>query len=755
MGEGVKPGALSALLQEIAEAPRAELGGGWGPALHPGAVVGRFELVRELGRGGFGVVWEARDRELGRSVAFKAVRAGGQASVRQERLLREAEAAARLSHPNLVTLYDVGRSEHGPYLVLELLKGRTLEALTALAPVAPRESLRIGLEVAKGIAHAHANGVVHRDLTPRNVFLCDDGQVKVLDFGMAHAFGQRKVDGGTRAYMAPEQARGAPEDERTDVFAFGVILHQMLSGRLPSGSQGRDRSRSAPPLEIPEAPPLGGLVARMLERDPLKRPRDGGEVLAALSAVQAELERPATGAATAAPPPEAPPRPEGRARPRRRTAPSPEPAASIAVLPFADLSPAKDQDYFCDGIAEELLGALSAVEGLRVAGRGSSFQFKGQAVDSREVGKTLGVATLLEGSVRKAGNRVRVSARLVNAGDGYQLWSESFDRGLEDIFAIQEEIAQSVARALEVRLAGRPEARLTRTGTRDARAYEMYLRGRKFIMSHGETALRLGRQMFLGAIELDPGFAQARAGLANADFLMVQFNMDSERTAERLAEGLAQCEEALRLQPDLAEAHVSRGNMLSLLGRGDEAERDFRRALELNPGLADACYFHARYLLAAGHRRESAEMFEEAARRDPEDYNAVCLLTTAYVGLGEPERAREAARRCADVTERRLRQDPDDVRALYFAAGAHLHLGDRERGLERLARALELWPDDFTTLYNAACVYAQAGERDRALEVLDRAATRGRGFRKWIENDADLDPLRGDPRFQEILQRVR
>ncbi|HYQ82110.1 MAG TPA: protein kinase [Anaeromyxobacteraceae bacterium] len=751
----MKPGALSALLQEIAEAPRAELGGGWGPALHPGAVVGRFELVRELGRGGFGVVWEARDRELGRSVAFKAVRAGGQASVRQERLLREAEAAARLSHPNLVTLYDVGRSEHGPYLVLELLKGRTLEALTALGPVAPRESLRIGLEVAKGIAHAHANGVVHRDLTPRNVFLCDDGQVKVLDFGMAHAFGQRKVDGGTRAYMAPEQARGAPEDERTDVFAFGVILHQMLSGRLPFGSQGRDRSRSAPSLEIPEAPPLGGLVARMLERDPLKRPRDGGEVLAALSAVQAELERPATGAAASAPPPEAPPRSEGRARPRRRTAPSPEPVASIAVLPFADLSPAKDQDYFCDGIAEELLGALSAVEGLRVAGRGSSFQFKGQAVDSREVGKTLGVATLLEGSVRKAGNRVRISARLVNAGDGYQLWSESFDRGLEDIFAIQEDIAQAVARALEVRLAGRAEARLTRTGTRDAQAYEMYLRGRKFVMSHGETALRLARQMFLGAIELDPGFAQARAGLANADFLMVQFNMDSGRAAERLAEALAQGEEALRLQPDLAEAHVSRGNMLSLLGRGDEAERDFRRALELNPGLADACYFHARHLLAAGRRREAAEMFEEAARRDPEDYNAVCLLTPTYEGLGDRERAREAARRCAEVTERRLRQDPDDVRALYFGAGAHIHLGDRERGLEQLARALELWPEDFTTLYNAACGYAQAGELERALDALDRAATRGRGFRKWIENDADLDPLRAHPRFQEILRRVK
>ena len=752
---GVKPGALSALLQEIAGAPKAQLGGGWGPALHPGAVVGRFELVRELGRGGFGVVWEARDRELGRSVAFKAVRAGGETGVREERLLREAEAAARLSHPNIVTLYDVGRSEHGPYLVLELLKGRTLEEQRALGPIPLPEALRIGVEVAKGIAHAHLNGVVHRDLSPGNVFLCDDGQVKVLDFGMAHAFGQRKVNGGTRAYMAPEQARGAPEDERSDVFAFGVILHQMLTGELPFKGQGRERSRPAPELEIPGAPTLGGLVARLLERDPLKRPRDGGQVLSALSLVQAELEHPPAGGAEPAPPREAPTEAEARARRRRRAAPSREAAASIAVLPFADLSPAKDQDYFCEGIAEELLGALSAVEGLRVASRGSSFQFKGQAVDSREMGRALGVATLLEGSVRKAGNRVRVSARLVNAGDGYQLWSEAFDRPLEDIFAIQEEIAQAVVRALQLRLSAPGKARLTRVGTRDTQAYEMYLRGRRFLMTQGETMLRLARQMFRGAIELDPGFAQAHAGLADADFLMLQWNQDPERAAERRAEALAESEEALRLQPALAEAHVSRGNVLSVLDRGDEAERDFQRALELNPALWEACYFYARHLLAAGRRREAAEMFEEADRRNPEDYNAVCLLMGVYHGLGKGDRARSTARRCVEATERRLRQDPDDVRALYLGGSAYVVLGERKRGLERIARCVELYPDDSTTLYNAACAYAQAGDRDRALDALERAAAHGRGHRKWIENDADLGSLRDDPRFQEILRRVR
>jgi adenylate cyclase len=274
-------------------------------------------------------------------------------------------------------------------------------------------------------------------------------------------------------------------------------------------------------------------------------------------------------------------------------------------------------------------------------------------------------------------------------------------------------------------------------------------------MAHGETMLRLARQMFRGAIELDPGFAQAHAGLADADFFMLQWNMDLERAAERRAEALAESEEALRLQPELAEAHVSRGNVLSLLGRGDEAERDFQRALELNPALADACYFHARHLLAAGRRREAAEMFEEAARKDPEDYNAVCLLASVYEGLGESERARSTARRCVETTERRLRQAPDDVRALYLGGGAHVILGERERGLERIARSVELYPDDFTTLYNAACAYALAGDRERSLDALARAARSGRGFRKWIENDADLDSLRADPRFQEILDRVK
>jgi tetratricopeptide (TPR) repeat protein len=283
----------------------------------------------------------------------------------------------------------------------------------------------------------------------------------------------------------------------------------------------------------------------------------------------------------------------------------------------------------------------------------------------------------------------------------------------------------------------------------------MYLRGRKFLMMHGETMLRVARQMFRGAIELDPRFAQAHAGLADVDFLMLQWNFDMEQARERRAEALAASEEALRLEPGLAEAHVSRANVLSLLGRGEDAERDFRRALELNPTLADGCYFYARHLFGAGRLREAAEMFEEAARKNPEDYASACLLTSVYHGLGEAERAGSAARRAVAAVERRLRHDPDDARALYLAAGPYLEVGDRQRALDCLARALELYPDELATLYNAACLYARIGETDRALDALDRAVATGRGSRKWFDNDTDLDPLRGHPRFREITARLK
>jgi TolB-like protein/Tfp pilus assembly protein PilF len=728
----VAPGAITALLQQLVGSD--DTGEGWARALRPGAVVGRFELVRELGRGGFGVVYEARDRALGRPVAFKAVVAGPREAGRRDRLLQEAEAAARLSHPNIVTLFDVGRSEHGPYLVLELLRGETLGRRLALDAMTAREAVRIAIEVARGLAHAHARGVVHRDLTPGNVFLCEDGQVKVLDLGMAHAFGRRKLEGGTRGFMAPEQERGAPEDERTDVFALGAILHRMLAGDRASPVAGS--LADAPPLHLPEAPALAELVARMLARDPVERPRDAGVVASALEALQ-----PALAHAPGAPAPHVPaPRPAAA-------------ASSVAVLPFADLTPGRDREWLCDGIAEEILHVLGGLAGLRVASRSASFQFKGRAVDAREMARVIGVTTLLEGSVRTSGARVRITARLVDE-DGYERWSRTFDRVLEDVFAVQDEIAQAVASALEVRLTSGEARRLARTGTRDARALERYLRARRLRFPSTAEHVRLARDLLQEAIALDRGFAEAHAALADADFSLLQWHFLDQRGDELRREALAASEEALRLDPSLAEAHVARANLMSLAGRPAEAEEEFRRATALNPGLATAWYFQGRFFLAAGRMAAGALALEEAARCDPEDYNAVTLLPQAYRALGDRAREASAVQRAAVVSDRWARLNPDDVRALYCAGGNMVRSGEVERGLALVERALELEPEDFGVLYNSACTYALAGDADRALELLERALRTGGGYRSWIEHDSDLEALRRDPRFEAILARL-
>jgi adenylate cyclase len=436
----------------------------------------------------------------------------------------------------------------------------------------------------------------------------------------------------------------------------------------------------------------------------------------------------------------------------RAATPSAE-SASIAVLPFADLSPSKDQDWMCDGIAEEIIDALCAITGLRVAGRSSSFQFKGKPTDARAMTRAMGVSTLLEGSVRKMEGRLRVSARLVSS-DGYELWSNRFDRGMEDAFAIQEEIARAVVAALRLRISDAEAGRLSRSGTTNPQAYEMYLRGRQYLRALG-TDIELARQMFKRAIALDRKFAQAQAGLADADMNLVQWLLASKEAQPALrAEALAASDEALRLNPDLAEAHVSRANVLSLLGRHAEADQSFRRAIALGPGLRDAWYYYARFLFSVQRYADAAQAYEESARRNPDDYDALVLLAMPYQRMNEPAKARAAVQRSLDAAERVLRNSPDDVRALYLSAGALITLGEREKGVARLEQAIALRPQDFTVLYNAACSFANAGDAEKALDLLDRAVGTGRGFRAWIEHDPDLDSLRSLPRYQEILARL-
>jgi TolB-like protein len=625
-GGTAHPSALSRLLKDLAAVPVAQEA--WTGHLTAGLVIGRFELVRELGRGGFGVVWEAHDRELGRAVAFKAVRPGV-AGEGAALLQREAEAVASLSHPNLVTLFDAGSCEHGPYLVLELLRGQTLEQRLALGPIALGEVLRIAEEVARGVAHAHAAGVVHRDLKPSNVFLCGSGAVKVLDFGMAHAFGRQRASGGTPAFMAPEQWRRAPEDERTDVFAMGVLLHELLAGELPFGEDGKAilAGRAAPELEVPDAPALGDLVGRMLALDPVDRPRHAGEVLDALVTLRGETSRsPSTGTT-------------GRVRRRRpwrrmaaltalgaalgllvgaaltwRRAPAAEVGPpAIAVLPFDSLSSDREDQFFAEGIHGELITQLAKMSGLRVIARGSVQAYRGGTRDLAAIAQALGVTSVLEGTVQRAGGRVRVQAHLIDPRTGQERWAERFDRDAGDVFALQTEVALQIAGALGTRLSELERRRVERPPTRDAEASDRFRRGLAlWERSLGVDADNAGAQvLFEEAVAQDPSFALAHAQLA---VVLSEWKEDCKGARTH-------AERAAALDPQLPQGHFALAHLRydcehDLPG----AVREARLAVEGAPGDAPARSFLGLLDLATGRFGEGLAEMDTALTLDPRNY---------------------------------------------------------------------------------------------------------------------------------------
>jgi eukaryotic-like serine/threonine-protein kinase len=654
----LRPGALSALLAEIVRAPGTAPA--WDRGLRPGDVVGRFEILREIGRGGFGVVYEARDQQLSRNVAFKAVRAGDQAALREERLQREAESAARLSHPNIVTLYDVGRCEHGPYLVLELLQGRSLAERLAQGPMPVREALRVATRVAEGLAHAHGRGVVHRDLTPGNVFLCDDGQVKVLDFGLAHAFGQPRIAGGTPSYMAPEQWRGAPEDERTDVFALGVMLHRMLSGALPfeeDGGKAVTGPRPAPELDVSEVPAVGELVSRMLEKDPVRRPRDGGAVLSALTSFQQELER-------------RPSQPSAQVRPRRgrlrrawaagalallgllagaavlthrgREHPRQDPM-TVAVADFVNRTGEPD----LDGLSGMLITSLEQSQRLSVLTRVRMIDLLHQLgrAEADGVDEALGREVALA-----AGARALVVATVRRFDEVYAIEVKVLDPvRSEYLFAFQEEgrgkgsvpgmIDRLSARTRERLRADTPaEIRASSVRVADAttasfEAYQHYFRGDQL-----KEAIRYEEaiQEYRKALAVDPTFALPHWRIA---YLGEFTGMDD---AERQAEMEAALQHVDRVPAK--ERLLFQAWKAHLDGRDDAAHALYARAAGAYPQDKEVLFLAGDLFLHAGRTAEGLPFFQRAVALDPSWVPALMHLTDSLAWLGRGEELDRVAR---------------------------------------------------------------------------------------------------------------
>jgi TolB-like protein/Flp pilus assembly protein TadD len=429
-----------------------------------------------------------------------------------------------------------------------------------------------------------------------------------------------------------------------------------------------------------------------------------------------------------------------------KKSPEGESEPSIAVLPFVDMSPEKDQDHFCEGMAEEIINSLARIGGVHVASRTASFQFKDEAVDIDVIGERLNVNTVLEGSVRKAGSQLRVTAQLIKVEDGYHLWSEGFDRDLKDVFRIQKEIAESVAKQLT--LTPSEEQAIENKPTENIEAYEFYLRGRRYFYQLGKQGWEQARESFSRAIELDPDYALAYAGLADC-FSFLYMYAESSATNRLQAETNSRL--ALQLAPDVAQVHASRGLALSHSKQHENAEMAFKKAIELDPKQFDAYYFYGRDAFTQGDLEKAAGLFEQAAVVRPDDYQALALLAQVYRALGMEKERTEARRKTLEAIEKRLQNTPDDSRALCFGSLNLLEAGQTEKGRQWLTRAEESDPEDALNLYNVGCVYANIDEIEKAIDCLEQSVNKGMAQMDWIKHDTDLDNLREHPRFKALL----
>jgi serine/threonine-protein kinase len=650
-------------------------------SLPPGTRLGAYEIVARIGSGGMGEVWKARDTRLNRHVAIKRLIAQ-----HSERFEQEARAVAALSHPNICQIHDVGPD----YLVFEYVDGAPLAG-----PVPPREALRLALQVAGALEAAHRRGILHRDLKPANILVArgdlDQPAVKLLDFGLAKLFDSdidatRTIDGaviGTAAYMSPEQAEGRSTDARSDIFSFGAVLHELISGRRAFGGTTTMQVLAAVMREEPpllDAPPaVSEIVRRCLEKRPENRFQTVAELRAALERAAQTLT----------------PRAAAEAKP------------SIAVLPFANLSADKDNEYFSDGLAEEIINLLAHMPGLTVIARTSAFAFKGKQEDIRRIAEALGVTTVLEGSVRKSGNRIRVTAQLITASSGGHLWSERYDREMTDVFAIQDEIAQAIARALEVKLALETPAK--RGGTTNLAAYEAYLRSRHYWSKLTADSLVRSRECCEEAIRLDPTFALAHCHLGELFFVRGLLGW-----IEGYQRGRDAAEHALRLDPSLSEAQALLGSIAGLYDLDwAEGAKWFRLAVA-NERVPPHTRMHYGYhLLLTDQLAAARAEYERALAEDPLHPLYREHMALYFVATRDYERARAELQKVLEINE-------SSVSPLLGLALLHLREGNIPQALasaERVAVGLPTYPVAQGLL---AGLLERTGDTTRSESVLAR-----------------------------------
>jgi TolB-like protein/predicted Ser/Thr protein kinase len=743
-----------------------------------GSTLSHYRILKKLGGGGMGVVYKAEDARLHRFVALKFLPAE---VARDEqavaRFQREAQAASALNHPHICTIYDVGEVAGKAFIAMEYLDGAALNQLIGRGPMELDQLLQISSEIADALAAAHSRNIIHRDIKPANIFLCASGQAKVLDFGLAKIARTDAVENdlatltltqagsvmGTLPYMSPEQLQGGRADHRSDLFSLGVVVYEMATGNRPfrggssleiSSSILRDRPK--PVTEVRADLPMGlqRILDRCLAKEITERYSSARELREAIDMLRKELL-------------------SGSQRTAAGTAPR---EASIAVLPFANMSADPENEFFADGITEEIINALTQLEGLRVAARTSAFTFKGKHVDLRIVGERLNVNTVLEGSVRKAGNRVRIMAQLINVADGYHLWSERYDRELKDIFEVQDDIAKAIANRLKVALAAGQQPSV-KPGTSNLEAYQLYLKGRELF--YRRLHARRAAQCFEQAVALDPQYALAWSGLADANNMRGLYGFDPPDLT--VVQAKAAATRAVALDPELAEAHCSLGCSL-LMHDWDwkRAEAEFLRALELNPryqqnlawygliclvwtqGRIDegigfarraveydpySAYAHGELSLVYSHAGRGAEAVQAgtAARELEESFFTYWVLQHAYHSNGQFEEAATAGELALTLSGRQC--SSISAQAMIMA-----DWGKVEEAEALYAEALARGRREYVSPTHTAITASAADEPDKAIGHLQHALEIRDPMVITAKYWPDLARLRRHPRFHEILE---
>ncbi len=771
------------------------------------ATLSHYRILEQIGQGGMGVVYRAHDERLERDVALKVLPAGALADdAARHRFRKEALALSKLNHPNIAVVHDFDTHEGTDFLVEELIPGLSLSEILLSGPLPERDIIKLGTQLAEGLTAAHEQGVIHRDLKPSNLRVTPDARLKILDFGVAVMLSAPAAGGDTEAtasvtelqtmsgtfpYMAPEQLLSQKLDARTDLWAAGCVLYEMATGCRPflgTGPALTDAILHQPPalpslLSHPLNPGLEAIILKCLEKDPALRYVSAREIAVDLRRLAVTSSRaPAT----------AQPR---RSRKRvfllaaallamllaagvvvyrfmRSLARPTSPASpSVAVLPFADLSPGKDQEYFSEGLAEELINSLAKIPELRVTARTSSFQFKGKTGDLHTIGEKLHVATVLEGSVRKQGNRVRITAQLIKVSDGFHLWSETYERDLTDIFAVQEDVARSVAAALKITLAGRmPSARAT-----TPEAYSAYLQGRYFHHPFTREGLEKAAVYYQEAIRLDPKYAPAWAGLAQVH--SIQAGLVYIPSPEGYRKAREETERALALDPNLAEAHAALGSIkraydwdwagagvsyeralvlepgnswiaqdaawvVGTLGRWDEALRLAHRAVELDPLRPGTHQTVGNVYWCVGRLDEAVAALHMALQLNPAQPFVHSTLVRVYLAKSLPREALAAAE-----------AEPHPLFRLQGLALAYHGLGRRQQADQALARLIATYQVDGA--FQIAEAYAFRGQADRAFAWLDRAYVQRDPGLSDTKGDPLLKSLEPDPRYPAFLKKMR